>query len=208
MTMPLQATASGATRLALRLGLASALVLASAYFFSRDAVRLLLPLLSSTLGAVASDYKILRFEFVDDRHNASIGALARLEHTLVLGGRAIVPDAQSVVGAGTTIGTVLQPVCVALVLVLAWPARWRELLLRLAITAPLLAAVLLLDTPLSMAAWLWEAQLRMHEPDRFSPLVGWNVFLNGGGRLALGLVAATLAIVLARRLASPSAPGC
>lgn len=188
----------------LRLALATALVLTAAYFFSRDAVRLLMPLLSSTLSAVASDYTILRFEFVDDRHNASIGALVRLDYTLVLGGRAIVPDGRSVMGVGATIGTVLQPVCVALVLVLAWPAPWREMLLRLAITLPLLAMVLLVDTPLSMAALLWDVQLRLHEPDRGSPLVWWNVFLNGGGRLALGLIAAALSIALARRLAHPS----
>lgn len=205
MTTAPRHPASSAWHLALRLALATALVLTAAYFFSRDAVRLVMPMLSSALSAVASDYQILRFDFVDDRHNASIGAIARLEHTLVLGGSAIVPDAQSVTGVGATIGTVLQPMCVALVLVLAWPAHWREMLLRLLIIAPLLTAVLLVDTPLSMAAWLWDVQLRMHEPDRASPLVWWNVFLNGGGRLALGLIAGTLSIALARRLTH--APG-
>lgn len=199
-----QHAAGSARHIALRLALATTLVLTAAYFFSRDAVRLLMPMLSSALSAVASDYKILRFDFFDERHNASIGAIARLEHTLVLGGRAIVPDGQSVMGVGATIGTVLQPVWVALVLVLAWPAHWREMLLRLLIIAPLLAAVLLVDTPLSMAAWLWDVHLRMHEPDRASPMVWWNVFLNGGGRLALGLIAAALSIALARQLAHPS----
>ena len=39
-------------------------------------------------------------------------------------------------------------------------------------------------------------------PGRASPLVWWNVFLNGGGRLALGLIAAALAIALAQRAAA------
>jgi hypothetical protein len=203
MTAP-QDAASSATHIALRLVLATALVLTAAYFFSRDAVRLLMPMLESALSSVASDYKILRFDFFDERNNTSIGAIVRLEHTLVLGGRAIVPDGQSVMGVAATIGTVLQPVCVAMVLALAWPAHWREMLLRLLIIAPLLTAVLLVDTPLSMAAWLWDVQLRMHEPGRASPLVWWNTFLNGGGRLALGLIAAALSIALARRLAHPS----
>jgi hypothetical protein len=59
----------------------------------------------------------------------------------------------------------------------------------------------LLDTPFSMAAWLWEIQLRAHEPDRASPLVWWNIFLNGGGRLALGLLAGASSVVLARAVA-------
>lgn len=202
MTAP-QHAASSATHIALRLVLATALVLTAAYFFSRDAVRLLMPMLESALSSVASDYKILRFDFFDERNNTSIGAIVRLEHTLVLDGRAIVPDGQSVMGVAATIGTVLQPVCVAMVLALAWPAHWREMLLRLLIIAPLLTAVLLVDTPLSMAAWLWDVQLRMHEPGRASPLVWWNTFLNGGGRLALGLIAAALSIALARRLAHP-----
>ena len=100
---------------------------------------------------------------------------------------------------GTTVGTVLQPVLVALVLLLAWPARWGEMALRLAIASVLLSVVLLADTPFSLAAWLWHAQIKLYEPGRGSPLVWWNVFLNGGGRLALGLIAATLAIALAQR---------
>lgn len=192
--------AGNGQRIAWRLMAATALVLTAACFFSRDAVQLLMPVLSAALGIVASDYTILRFDFFDDRHNASIGALVRLDHTLVLGGRAIVPDGQSVMGVGTTVGTILQPVCIALTLVLAWPAPWREILLRLAVALPLLALVVLIDTPLSMWAWLWDVQLRMHDPERLSPLVWWNIFLNGGGRLALGLVAGALSIALARRL--------
>lgn len=190
-----------ARSIGLRLVLATAAVLAAAHLLSRDAVALLLPTLSTALGFVADDFKILRFDFFSERGNASIGALAVLNHTVVLGGRAIVPDDVSVMMVGTTVGTVLQPVLVALVLVLAWPARWIEMAPRLAIVVALLAVVVLLDTPLSMAAWLWDVQLRAHEPGRASPLVWWNIFLNGGGRLALGLIAGALSIALAQRMA-------
>lgn len=191
-----------ARHIGLRLVLATAAMLAAAHFLSRDAVALLMPTLSKALSFVADDFKILRLDFVDERGNASIGALAMLDHTLVLGGRAIVPDDRSVMMVVTTIGTVLQPVLVALVLVLAWPARWIELALRLAIVGVLLVPVLLADTPFSLAAWLWDVQLRAHEPGRASPLVWWNIFLNGGGRLALGLIAGALSIALARRVAN------
>jgi len=161
-----------------------------------------MPALSQALSFVADDFKVLRFEFVNDRGNTAIAALATLEHTLVLGGRAIVPTGTSVMAVSTTVGTVLQPVLVALALVLAWPARWLEALLRIVFVAPLLALVVLLDTPFSMAAWMWEIQLRAYEPGRHSPLVWWNIFLNGGGRLALGLLAGASSVVLSQTVAA------
>jgi hypothetical protein len=182
-----------------RVALATVVVLGAAHLYARDAVKLMLPVLSPALAFVADDFKIVRFELVEERKNASLGALAVLERSLFLGGQAIVPDGTQVMMVGTTVGTVMQPLLVALVLVLAWPARWREMALRLAIVGLLLALVVLVDTPFSLAAWLWDAQIKLHEPGRASPLVWWNTFLNGGGRLALGLVAAALAIVLAQR---------
>ncbi len=182
-----------------RVLLATLLVLGTAHLYARDAVKLMLPVLSPALGFVAGDFKIVRFELVEERKNVSVGALAVLERSLFLGGRAIVPDGTQVMMVGTTVGTVLQPLLVALVLVLAWPARWSEMALRLVISSVLLAVVLLADTPFSLAAWLWDAQIKLHEPGRASPLVWWNVFLNGGGRLALGLIAGALAIALAQR---------
>ena len=181
--------------------LASVALLWAAHWYSRDAVALLMPALSKALSFVPDDFKILRFEFVEERGNAAIAALATLDHVLVLGGRAIVPNGSSVVAVTTTVGTVLQPVLVALVLVLAWPAVWLEALLRIVFVAPLIALVVLLDTPFSMAAWLWEIQLRAYEPGRASPLVWWNIFLNGGGRLALGLLAGASSVVLAQAVA-------
>jgi hypothetical protein len=187
-------------RTALRLALATALVLAAAHWYARDAVKLLLPVLTPALGFVADDFRIVRLDFVDERKNASIAALAVLDRPLFLDGRAIVPDGSQMMVVGTTLGTVLQPLVVALVLVLAWPAGLREMALRLTIASALLGVVLLVDTPFSLAAWLWDAQLKAYEPARASPLVWWNVFLNGGGRLALGLIAGALAIAFAQRI--------
>lgn len=195
---------------ALRLLIAATLVLAAAHLGGRDLARALLPLLHAGLEVVASDFSVQRLEMVDERANASIGALAVLERSIFLGGQAIVPDGSQAMVVGTTVGTVLQPLLVLAVLVLAWPATAKELALRVALAAALGVLVLLLDTPFSLAAWLWDAQIKLYEPGRSSWLVGWNVFLNGGGRLALGLIAAALAIasaqVLARGSAQPGPP--
>ena len=189
----------------LRVVVASVALLWAAHRHSREVVAFLMPALSHALAFVADDFRVIRVAFVEERGNAAIAALVTLEHTLVLGGRAIVPNASSVMVVTTTLGTVLQPALVALVIVLAWPAKWFEALLRMVFVAPLIGLVILADTPFSMAAWLWEIQLRTYEPGRASPLVWWNIFLNGGGRLGLGLLAGASSVVLAQRLAGRAA---
>jgi hypothetical protein len=87
-------------------------------------------------------------------------------------------------------------------LVLAWPVgavEWLLRLLRLLVAIALLLVVLALDTPWSMAAWLWDVQLKTHEPGRASPLLWRNFFLDGDGRLALGLIAGVVAMAVAER---------
>ena len=184
-----------------RLAGASALLLALAHFHGRSAVEVALPALNHTLRWVADDFEILRMAFVTERGSLNLAVMARLDHVLVLGGRVIVPDAtQSFIVASTTVGTLLLPPIAAFTLALAWPARPLEMLVRLLLVGVLSLGVLLLDTPFSLAAWLWHTQLRQYEPERFSALISWNLFLNGGGRIALGLVAGALAVALARAM--------
>lgn len=188
-----------ALNFALRLGLVTALMLTVAHFCSRQMVTLMLPTLTAALKLVAEDFEIIQVEVVDERNQASVAAVALLGRTVVLGGRAVVPDGRSVMAVSTTIGTVLQPIWVAWVMALAWPSRMAELALRIVIVSAMVVPVVLLDTPLSLAAWLWDVMVRLHEPGRASPLLWWNVFLNGGGRLVLGLIAGFVSIALAQR---------
>lgn len=188
-----------ALNFALRLGLVTALMLTVAHFCSRQTVTLMLPTLTAALKLVAQDFEIIQVEVVDERNQASVAAVALLGRTVVLGGRAVVPDGRSVMAVSTTIGTVLQPIWVAWVMALAWPSRMAELALRIVIVSAMVVPVVLLDTPLSLAAWLWDVMVRLHEPGRASPLLWWNVFLNGGGRLVLGLIAGFVSIALAQR---------
>ena len=79
-------------------------------------------------------------------------------------------------------------------------ARPLELLCRIPAACALLVPVLLLDTPLSVAAGLWDTQPKPYAPGTPSPLIWWNIFLNSGGRLVLGLVAGVLAIAMTARV--------
>ncbi len=179
--------------LALRLLLACALLLAAAHGYGRALVEALMPALGAALRWLADDFRLLSLALVQEGPDTALEARAMLEHTLVLGGRAIVPNGHTGFAVTTTLGTVLQPVLAALVLAMAWPARPLEWLVRLVLTALLLVPVVLVDAPAYLAASLWQMQVRAFEPERVSPLLWWMDFLVGGGRLALGLVAGAIA---------------
>lgn len=193
---------ASAASLIWRLALATAVVLLAAHLWSHDLLVQLKPVLFWALETAADDFTVLQFDFGNERGNDSLVALAQLKRTLMFGGTAVVPDGVSVMAVGSATGNVLQPMLVGLVLMLAWPSCLLEMALRLTIGTLMQAGVLLINTPLSMAAWLWFAQLQRHAPGEWSALVWWNVFLNGGGRLVLGLISAVLAIALARRWAA------
>jgi hypothetical protein len=193
---------ASAASLLWRLPLATALVLLAAHLWSHDLLVQLKPVLSWALETAADDFTVLQFDFAKDRGNDSLVALAQLKRTLMFGSTAVVPDGVTAMAVGSATGNVLQPMLVALVLMLAWPSHLLEMAVRLAIGTVLQAGVLLINTPLSMAAWLWFAHLQRYAPDERSALVWWNIFLNGGGRLVLGLASAVLAIALARRWAA------
>lgn len=180
----------------LRATLACAFVLTAVYFQSHAVVAALTPLLLAALSGVASDFHILSLALVQEGPDTALEARAMLEHVIILGGRAIVPNGTTGYAVTTTAGTVLQPLMAAAIFVLAWPGRWIELALRIALTIPLLLLALLVDAPMYLAGSLWDMQVRIHEPNRFSPLVWWMSFLVNGGRIMLGFVAASLAIAL------------
>jgi hypothetical protein len=163
---------------ALRLVLACMFVLAISHWFGRPLVQAMLPLLKSALAWFASDFYIHQLALVQQGPDTALQAIARLDHTLVLGEVAVVPDFKTGYFVTTTLGTVLQPLLTALVLVMAWPARVLAWLLRLVFGS------------------LWDMQVKAHAPGSFSMSVWWMSFLSGGGRLVLGLAAGGLAVAL------------
>jgi hypothetical protein len=188
--------------LLLRAAAVGALLLWLAQRHATDIVGALMPGLRWALERLAGDFRILSLDFHDDRGNRALAALAMLEHVLLVDGRVVVPDGVGRIRVTTTLGNVLQPVLVGLALIGIWPGRWREWLWRPMLLAPLLAVVLVLDTPLGFALRLWHTTLNAHQVPHDALLLGWVAALNGGGRLALGLVAGGLAVAGAATLAS------
>jgi hypothetical protein len=189
-----------------RLAWASAAVLMVASRYSNDLIRWLIPVWSSLLHFLADDFQIVRFGMFQDRNDSAIAALALLDHTVVIAGRAVLPDVVAPILVSSTVGTVLQGTTVALVTVLAWPAPLRQMLPRLVIATALIAAVLLVETPLSMAARIWTTLVRAQAPEEPSPWAWWSLFMNGGGRMAIGLLIGAASIALARAFLERSKP--
>ncbi len=106
--------------------------------------------------------------------------------------------------SSTLLGHMLLHPIVMLLVVLAWPTPGitRKFFYALA-AIPFLVVVELLDVPLVLLGSLQDLVLSNSSPDalRFAPLVNWMNLLNGGGRIALSVVAALLAVATVQTLA-------
>jgi hypothetical protein len=125
----------------------------------------------------------------------------------VLGGHVVAADPRSMLSASASAGIILQPLVLAAALLLAWP--WRrlgELPVRILLAIPLMGAVLLLDVPTLLYGMLWNQEVSVLEPERFSLLITWTDFMNAGGRFALTIAAVAAAGAGARRLLRPRSP--
>jgi hypothetical protein len=166
--------------------------------FGQEIVAWLVPPIRAASAWLASDFQIIRVGPLTERGSATVAMLAILSRSLVEAGQAVIAGETAPIVLTTTVGSVLQPVWLALVLVAAWPGRPVEFALRLPLVLPAAALALLLDTPVSFAARLWDTQLRALQIQHDSPLIWWNTFLNGGGRLVIGLIAGALSVAGAR----------
>lgn len=126
-----------------------------------------------------------------------------LAHTLVVGGRAVVPHPQGVAFASVPAGWVWQLPLLLLITATAWPARRRtEWPLRLLLATVLAGLLMAVDLPVVVAAEFWGLLMAAHDPRGWQPHVAWADFLHGGGRVALSVLAGAAATSLAAKLAA------
>lgn len=187
----------------LRLALAAAVLLPLGVGFGAAFVDACLPAYRLVFGQVADEFRIQSLGLDREGADRVLRVRVTLRPVLVIGGKVIHPDPRGSANASTLMAYALQGPMLAMLVALAWPARrWVEALWRLLLLAPLVALLVLSDLPCVLAAELWEIVTGHLSPDALSPLVIWKNFLQGGGRLALGLVAGTMAIAFSQRLVS------
>ncbi len=189
-----------------RLLLIWALLNAAALFCGETLGRYLVPLYRVVLAAATSHYEVTALRVEQVGPDTAFRLQARTAGARVIG-QTTVPDGLPLVSS-TLLGHALQPVIVLYAVVLAWPVPrlWRRCLL-LGVSLPFLMVMESIDVPLVLLGALEDLILYNLDPKApdSSLLVNWMNIMNRGGRLALGLVGAGLAIGITDRLA-PLAP--
>jgi hypothetical protein len=191
--------------LALRLLLVGILLVWLAHRFGREATETLLPLVGRALVWLDDHYRILVLAVDSQGADTVIRLRVTLARPLVVGGQLILTDARGWAEVTTPVGHLLQPLLILSGVLLGWPARrWREWPARLLLVAPVAAVLVLLNTPFTLWAHLWDLHAHLYEPGRFSPLLAWVRLLDGGGRLLLGMLGAAAVVALASRISGAS----
>lgn len=198
----------------LRLLLAGAVLLPLAVLCSEALVSSWLTAYRVVFSWVAHDFKLLNLYIDHEGADRVLRARVMWQHIVFIGGKVIYPDPRGTANASTLLAHALQGPLVAVLAAIAWPTRvqtavgaarksarpWLEWAARAIALPPLLAILVLIDMPVVLAGELWDLALDMLDPGATSALVMWKVFMQGGGRYALGLTAGVLAVLVARRI--------
>ncbi len=194
-------------RLILGAALAASLVMA----FGPRIASAYLPLLQWTYVHLDTDNRLINLSLEKRGVISGTEPVYRLivapDKMVFVGNRLAVADPEGRAAVSMLVAYLWQAATIALPLMLAWPARSKwEWPLRLVCLPPLLVALSCVDLPMALWAQVWQSYVDAFSPGMFSPLLVWANFLQGGGRLALGVVAAMGSVLvvqtLTRRLAS------
>jgi hypothetical protein len=190
----------------MRLVVTAVVLIPAAVLFGECIVTSLLPLFGAVFEAIAGDFKLLRLSVDQEGADRVLRATVKWKHIMFIGGHVVYPDPRGTANASTLLAHALQGPLVALLVTCAWPlndsthhASWKELGIRVLALCPMLALLISTDVPAVLAGELWQLVLDALAPGSGSLLVHWKNFLHGGGRYALGLVGAVMAIQFAKR---------
>jgi len=195
-----------ATRQALATVATGLLLLALLWRWGEASVRTLLPALQSVFEHCVPEFKVLAFGLDHEQVDRVLRVEVTRQHYVVLGGRAIEPNSLGSAQASTLALQTLFGPLLALWVALAWPSAgpWRRGLmvrgLRLSLAALPAVMLAVLDTPVVLAAQLWQLMVDHYAPGDTSALIAASAVLQGGGRFALGLAAGACAVAVAGRL--------
>lgn len=156
----------------------------------------LLPLYRWEFGHLAQDYHIQSL-MLGDSGGEGVVTLSLLTKYSVIGGHVVPPGIS--ISCSTLVGHALQHPLLILSLAVAWPASTlAQRIVQLCCAFPFLLMVELLDIPLILLGSVQDLLMANFASADGSFMIGWMNFLNGGGRPALSLFAAMMAVVCSR----------
>lgn len=187
-----------------RLLVTSAIVIAPLLLWQQNIVQPLLAIFSREVRLVAPQFTIDSAEVTRQPPNQVVRFRANLSVPLEYAGQTINPFGWNGTPRGgfevsLSLSGLFDYPAMLLIVALAWPMRSaRELGLRLIFSAVAVSALVMVETPVTVAAELCNSLRALFNPHGFC---GWMVlsrFLMGGGGFALALLLATVAIVASR----------
>lgn len=193
----------------MRLLFAAMVALPLAVLHGERMVHAMLPMFGAVFEWVSGDFKLLRLSIDQEGADRVLRATVMWKHIVFIGGHVIYPDPRGTANASTLMAHALQGPLTAVLMTFAWPSdggssireAWRGLASRLLVLGPLVLALICIDLPVVLVGELWQLALDALDPGASSMLVYWKSFMQGGGRYALGLGAAVLAVRWGRSLA-------
>ncbi len=189
--------------------IASTLVLGGAYQFRDALVSPLIPAFREIILFVDPEFMFYSVGISHDTGSEMLTFRANLSAPVQYGGRTIYPvgwngGPQGGYQCGYSLSSVFLYPSFLLIGVVAWPARrLKELLIRIALTVPLLLVLLCIDVPSTVIAELWNGIRDYYSVPAPPYGMVWSRFLMGGGGLAIAGVCAVCATALAKRLDDP-----
>lgn len=189
--------ATAAPKTAIRFVLALLVLLALNHAYGKLLTTALLPVFRWEIAQLDDAYRVLDLTLSRQGADTVLRLDVGMARDIVIGGQVLPDDPRARADVSTLAGHVTQPALLCLALILAWPARKAaiEYPLRALIVCAGIAPVLFADVPFVLWAEVWDIHVTAFEPGRFSPLLIWRDFLQGGGRFALGLAVGVLAVV-------------
>lgn len=190
----------------MRLVVTAVVLIPAAVLLGERIVTWMLPLFGAVFEVIAGDFKLLRLAVDHEGADRVLRANVMWKHIVFIGGHVIYPDPRGTANASTLLAHALQGPLAALFVTCAWPlsdstrhASCKELSIRMLALCPMLAILICADVPAVLAGELWQLALDALAPGSDSLLVHWKNFLQGGGRYALGLTGAVMAVQFAKR---------
>ena len=197
-----RAPSSAIPRLLLRLLLACAVSTALLIWAADPLAGSLLPLYRLQLDWLGADYRVISLDTRQKDSNTIVALSVTLRRPVLGQGRLIMPDARGRAEGSTLAWAPLQSIAIMLAALVAWPAaRWPEYLWRWLFGLPALCLVIAFDVPVTLLAVIRD----LYDPG--SLFTDWAGFMARGGRHALTLAGALVAIILARSAAGGRAAG-
>jgi len=180
----------------IRFVLALGVLLALSHVYGKFLTAALLPVFRWEITQLDDTYAVLDLTLGQQGADSVVRLEVGLARLLLIGDRVLYPDPLARADVSTLAGHIAQPALLCIALILAWPTRRAtiEYPTRILIAGIGIAAVVLIDVPFVLWAEVWDIHVTALEPDRFSLLLLWRDFLQGGGRFVLGLVVGGLAV--------------